>query len=110
MIKEEIEKAVSDYSKSLEPIAFKNLKGEEMPYLLRGAYKEGLELTNKHWQEKTRWKSLEKEPPKLPEVFKERLLVIRREISGDYAIKLLVSQNSIDYWLKEGFAEWKEIE
>lgn len=65
MTTEEIEKAVSDYSKSLEPIAFENLKGEEMPYLLRGVYKEGIEFANKHWQEKTRWIPVEK---KLPEV------------------------------------------
>ena len=115
MTKQEIEKAVSDYSKSLEPMAFENLKGEETPYLLRGAYKEGIEFANNHWQEKTRWKSLEKEPPELPEPFEEPL-VVRGGISGDYAIKLdydiklLVSQNSIDYWLREGFTHWKEIE
>ena len=64
MTTEEIEKAVEEYTESLKSIAFENLSGEETPYLLRGAFKEGLESANKHWQEKTRWKSLEKEPPK----------------------------------------------
>lgn len=110
MTKEEIEKAVSDYSKSLEPIAFENLKGEEMPYLLRGAFKEGLEIANKHWQEKTRWKSLLDEPPKLPtSIDKERLILIKHA-KGGYDTKFLVKQSSIDMFLRDGFVAWKEIE
>ena len=50
---EEIDKAVEEYAKSLKSIAFENLSGEEIPYLLRGAFKEGLESANKHWQEKS---------------------------------------------------------
>ena len=53
MTTEEIEKAVEKYTKSLKSIAFENLSGEETPYLLRGAFKEGLESANKHWQEKS---------------------------------------------------------
>ena len=110
MTTKEIEKAVSDYSKSLEPIAFENLKGEEMPYLLRGAFKEGVELTNKHWQEKTRWKSLLDEPPKLPtSIDKERLILIKHA-KGGYDITFLVKQSSIDMFLRNGFVAWKEIE
>ena len=57
------EKAVEEYAESLKSIAFENLSGEETPYLLRGAFKEGLESANKHWQEKTRWRDLSSEFP-----------------------------------------------
>ena len=63
MTTEEIEKAVEEYTESLKSIAFENLSGEEIPYLLRGAFKEGLESTNKHWQEKTRWIPVEERLP-----------------------------------------------
>ena len=53
MTTEEIEKAVEEYAESLKSIAFENLSGEETPYLLRGAFKEGLESANKYWQEKS---------------------------------------------------------
>ena len=51
MTTEEIEKAAEEYAESLKSIAFENLSGEETPYLLRGAFKEGLESANKYWQE-----------------------------------------------------------
>ena len=60
MTTEEIEKAVEDYTESLKSIEPKTLIGRVMPYALKGAFREGLESANKHWQEKTRWKSLEK--------------------------------------------------
>ena len=53
MTTEEIDKAVEEYTESLKSIAFENLSGEETPYLLRGAFKEGLDSANKHWQEKS---------------------------------------------------------
>ena len=52
MTTEEIEKAVEKYTKSLKSIAFENLSGGVIPYLLRGAFREGLESANKYWQEK----------------------------------------------------------
>lgn len=107
MTTEEIEKAVSDYSKSLEPIAFENLKGEETPYLLRGVFKEGLESANKYWQEKTRWKSLEKEPPT---IFGERVQVILKNNHGELSLAPVYSARSIEDFLYFGFIEWKEFE
>lgn len=110
MTTEEIEKAVEEYTESLKSIAFGNLSGEETPYLLRGAFKEGLESANKYWQEKTRWKSLETEPPELPSNPSEEKQVLIKHAKGGYDVKFLVKQSSIDYWLKEGFVFWKEIE
>ena len=110
MTTEEIEKAVEKFAESLKSIAFENLSGEETPYLLRGAFKEGLESANKHWQEKTRWKSLLTAPPKLPySPSKEKQVLIKHSMGG-YDVKFLVKQRSIDYWLKDGFVFWKEIE
>ena len=53
MTTEKIDKAVKEYTESLKSIAFGNLSGEITPYLLKGAFKEGLESANKHWQEKS---------------------------------------------------------
>ena len=53
MTTEEIDKAVKDYTELLKSIAFENLSGEVIPYLLRGAFKEGLDFANKYWQEKS---------------------------------------------------------
>ena len=63
-----------------------------------------------YWQEKTRWKSLLTEPPKLPSNPSEEKQVLIKHAKGGYDVKFLVKQSSIDYWLKEGFVCWKEIE
>ena len=110
MTAEEIDKAVKDYTELLKSIAFENLSGEEMPYLLRGTFKEGLESANKHWQEKTRWRSLLTAPPELPSNPSEEKQVLIKHAKGGYDVKFLVKQSSIDYWLREGFIFWKEIE
>ena len=73
-------------------------------------FKKGAEFMNKHWQEKTRWKSLLDEPPKLPtSIDKERLILIKHA-KGGYDTKFLVKQSSIDMFLRDGFVAWKEIE
>ena len=110
MTTEEIDTAVKEYTEWLKSIAFEDLSGEETPYLLRGAFKEGLESANKYWQEKTRWRSLLTAPPKLPSNPSEEKQVLIKHAKGGYDVKFLVKQSSIDYWLKEGFVFWKEIE
>ena len=109
MTTEEIEIAVKEYTESLKSIAFENLSGEETPYLLRGAFKEGVELANKHWQEETRWRSLLTAPPELPSNPSEEKQVLIKHAKGGYDVRFLVKQSSIDYWLREGFVIWKEI-
>ena len=69
-----------------------------------------IEITNLHWQEKTRWRSLLTAPPKLPSNPSEEKQVLIKHAKGGYDVKFLVKQSSIDYWLKEGFVFWKEIE
>ena len=63
-----------------------------------------------YWQEKTRWRSLLTEPPKLPSNPSEEKQVLIKHAKGGYDVKFLVKQSSIDYWLREGFVIWKEIE
>lgn len=63
-----------------------------------------------YWQEETRWRSLLTEPPKLPSNPSEEKQVLIKHAKGGYDVKFLVKQSSIDYWLKEGFVFWKEIE
>ena len=98
---EEIEKAAQLESDNLTMYASK--------WDFKRGFHKGVEFSDKHWQEKTRWKSLETEPPKEPKPFEEVYLLLK-DSNGSYVIKLSVSQNSINYWLKEGFTEWKEIE
>ena len=71
---------------------------------------EGAKFVNKHWQEKTRWRSLLTAPPELPSNPSEEKQVLIKHAKGGYDVKFLVKQSSIDYWLKEGFVFWKEIE
>ena len=104
---EEIEEAVEKFAKSLKSIAFENLSGEETPYLLRGAFKDGLESANKHWQEKTRWKSLEKEPPKF-EGLKYEVMVRYSPVVHD--IVCIVGLRSVERAISAGYKDWKEIE
>ena len=107
MTTEEIDKAAEKYTESLKSIAFENLSGEETPYLLRGAFKEGLESANKHWQEKTRWKSLEKEPPKFEGQKYEILVRLSPRI---HDIVCIVGLRSVERAIAAGYKDWKEIE
>ena len=66
---------------------------------LRGAFKEGLESANNHWQEKTRWKSLIKEPP---HHYPKRYF-LRMGLNGE-------PRSMPFYYIDYGFTEWKEIE
>lgn len=107
MTTQEIEKAVKEYTESLKSVAFENLSGEEMPYLVSGAYKEGVEFANQHWQEKTKWKSLETEPPKF-EGQKYQILV--RFAPGIYDVVCIVGLRSVERTIAAGYKDWKEIE
>ena len=107
MTTEEIDKAVKDYTELLKSIAFENLSGEETPYLLKGAFREGLESANKHWQEKTRWKSLEKEPPS--EYGYGKMYLLRAESGIPYLVPFPYKE-SIKEFIDSVFIEWKEIE
>ena len=112
MTTEEIEKAVEEYTESLKSIAFENLSGEEIPYLLRGAFKEGLESANKYWQEKTRWIPIEE---KLPEVRETPyFIVIKYKVaesdSDNIGAICIYDKTDVDYILLEGITHWKEIE
>ena len=78
-----------------------------MPYLLRGAFKEGLEFANKYWQEKTRWKSLEKEPP--TNYTYDNMYLLRTESGRPYLLPLPYEE-SVEDFISCGFIEWKEIE
>ena len=101
MTTEEIEKAVKDYADNSTLDSY---------LLLKADFRNGIDFANKHWQEKTRWKSLLTAPPKLPSNPLEEKQVLIKHAKGGYDVKFLVKQSSIDYWLKEGFVFWKEIE
>ena len=99
MTTEEIEKAAQVES---DKLVFYRSKDD----FKRGFIK-GFELSDKHWQEKTRWKSLEKEPPT---IFGERVQVILKNKHGELSLAPVYSDRSIEDYLDFGFIEWKEIE
>ena len=87
-----------------------HFSGKQVNGIIKKTFISSAEFVNKHWQEKTRWKSLLDEPPKLPtSPDKERLILIKHA-KGGYDVKFLIKQSSIDYFLREGFIWWKEIE
>ena len=102
MKQEEIENLANNLAEEYE--RFK----DELP--VENYIKRVIEITNLHWQEKTRWKSLLTNPPKLLSNPSEEKQVLIKHAKGGYDVKFLVKQSSIDYWLKEGFVFWKEIE
>lgn len=110
MTTEEIEKAVDEYTESLKSIAFENLSGEETPYLLKGAFKEGLESANKHWQEKTRWTPVEEKLPLKQKRTRQILAKNKWTVSiGFVSCTDEGYLNSLES-LKREFTHWKEIE
>ena len=66
-----------------------------------------IEITNLHWQEKTRWKSLKTEPPKF-EGQKYEILV--RFSPGIHDIVCIVSLRSVERAIAAGYKYWKEID
>ena len=65
-----------------------------------------IEITNLHWQEKTRWKSLIKEPP---HHYPKRYF-LRMGLNGEPRSMPFLSNNSLEEYIDYGFTEWKEIE
>ena len=70
-------------------------------------FKAGAEFVNNHWQEKTRWKSLEKEPPKFEG---QKYQVLVRFVPGIYDVVCIIGLRSIERAIAAGYKDWKEIE
>ena len=70
-------------------------------------FKAGADFVNGYWQEKTRWKSLETEPPKF-EGKKYQILIRHSPITHDVAC--IVSSRSVEFCIAKGYKYWKEIE
>ena len=70
-------------------------------------FKAGADFVNEYWQEKTRWKSLEKEPPKFEG---QKYEVLVRFSPGIHDIVCIVGLRSVERAIAAGYKEWKEIE
>ena len=102
MTTEEIEKAIERFTEER--------RHKSTGYPPKEWFKAGAEFADKHWQEKTRWKSLLDNPPKMPNNESEERQILIKHEKGGYDVKFLIKQSSIDYFLREGFIWWKEIE
>ena len=100
MTTEEIEKAVEEYAIKLDVSTFDYQAA-------RKDFREGADFANKHWQEKTRWKSLEKEPPS--EYGYGKMYLLRAESGIPYLVPFPYKE-SIKEFIDSVFIEWKEIE
>lgn len=66
----------------------------------------GFQFADIYWKEKTRWKSLEKEPPKFNgEPF---YITLKHKGSGIETQKV-VSDKTIGYFIEDGFVEYKLV-
>ena len=111
MTTEEIEKAANEFAEK---------HGFRVPYdgsnefydkvdvrASKDGFKAGVEFTDKHWQERTRWKSLETEPPKFEG---QKYEVLVRFSPGIHDIVCIVGLRSVERAIAAGYKEWKEIE
>lgn len=106
MTKQEIEKAAQEYAKSIGFKECHSTVAQLTEYAVED-FKAGVEFSDKHWQEKTRWKSLETEPPKF-EGKKYQILIRHSPITHDVAC--IVSPRSVEFCIAKGYKYWKEIE
>lgn len=107
MTTQEIEKAAEEYQVKIYTDVYEEGSLEEQELQCINDFKAGGEFVNKYWQEKTRWKSLETEPPT---IFGERVQVILKNKHGELSLAPVYSDRSIEDYLDFGFIEWKEIE
>ena len=100
MTTEEIEKAAKIYEKEFQ-------KHPLSSDALREDFSKFGQIINKHWQEKTRWKSLEKEPP--TNYTYGKMYLLRTESGSPYLVPLPYKESAKEF-INCGFIEWKEIE
>ena len=99
MTTEEIEKAIERFTEER--------RHKSTGYPPKEWFKAGAEFADKHWQEKTRWKSLEKEPP--TNYTYDKMYLLRTESGRPYLLPLPYEE-SVEDFISCGFIEWKEIE
>lgn len=99
MTTEEIEKAIERFTEER--------RHKSTGYPPKEWFKAGVEFTDKHWQEKTRWRSLEKEPPKFEG---QKYEVLVRYSPGIHDIVCIVGLRSVERAISAGYKDWKEIE
>lgn len=106
MKQEEIEKAAEKYAYNVIPDEHGMTFPIERDTLMK-AFLLGINVANKYWQEKTRWKSLITEPPT---EFGENKQILINHINGGACIYPLYSNASVEHAIDMGFIEWKEID
>ena len=60
-----------------------------------------------YWQEKTRWKSLEKEPPKFGG---QKYQILVRHSPNIRDVACIIGLRSVEKLIAAGYKDWKEIE
>lgn len=111
MTTEEIEKAANEFAEK---------HGFRVPYdgsnefydkvdvrASKDGFKAGAEFVDKHWREKTRWRSLEKEPPKFEG---QKYQILARYSPNMHDVACIGGLRSVENMISAGYKDWKEIE
>ena len=105
MTEKELRVAFNSYIRDYGEMIGRSTRNMRQTILLH--FTQGVNASDKHWKEKTRWKSLEKEPPT---TFGERVQVVLKNKHGELSLAPIYSDRSIEDYLDFGFIEWKEID
>lgn len=104
--REEIEKAGKRYAYNIIPdengMTFPVERSE-----LSKAFKEGVQFSDKHWQEKTRWISVEE---RLPVFGGERRTILVKTGENLYAFLWIIQELSLSDFECQQYTHWKEID
>ena len=110
MTTEEIEKAAEEYANkhfSSKDIEMYQLSGKQVSRIIKTTFASGVEFSDKHWQERTRWKSLEKEPPKFED---QKYQILVRHSPNIRDVACIIGLRSVEKLIAAGYKDWKEIE
>ena len=105
MTEKELRVAFNSYIRDYGEMIGRSTRNMRQTILLH--FTQGVNASDKHWKEKTRWKSLETEPPS--ELRYDKMYLLRTESGSPYLIPSL-NKGSIKEFIDCGFIQWKEIE
>ena len=113
MTTEEIDKAAEEYANkrfSSKDIEMYQLSGKQVSRIIKTTFASGVEFSDKHWQEKTRWIPVEERLPVKPSRTRQ---ILGKDKHTVWVVFISCSDegylNSLES-LKREFTHWKEID
>lgn len=115
MTAEEIEKAAEEYANkrfSSKDLEMYQLSGKQVSRIIKTTFASGVEFSDKHWQEKTRWIPVEEILPPRGTETRQVFVKNRNKHHLNWTIVSRFDDAYIDdiEFIKGEFTHWKEIE